>query len=53
MTGALARRLVHLEAAAAAQGELRHLTMAQLRHFITALERQIAAADANVADDRA
>jgi hypothetical protein len=52
MTATLMRRLAHLEAAAAAQGEFRHLTTAQLQDLIVAVERQIAADDADVADDR-
>lgn len=52
MTVTLVRRLARLEAAAAAQGDLdlRHLTLEQLQDLIAALERQIAADDADMAE---
>lgn len=46
MTRTLARRLARLEAAAA-QGEFRHLTMAQLQDLVAALERQIESDEAD------
>jgi hypothetical protein len=52
MTGTLVRRLARLEAAAAVQGEFSHLSMEQLMGLITAVERQIAADNADLANDR-
>lgn len=49
MTRTLARRLARLEAAAAAQDEFRHLTMAQLLDLVAALEQQI---ESDKADDQ-